>query len=291
MIKKIISAAASAALLFPAMDYYLSESAVYCTSENSSLSESEDENAAVYTVSFLDFNGVVFDSLEVEEGETIDYSLIDTSVLTGNIDKFTTRQFGTWETMPETTDCDITVQALYKEAKIELVSMPERIIFYDKTGKINLSGLKVTITISSQTAELDENGERIVVVDEVVDVAESCYTSPASLDEAFAEQNTAVVDIYPIRSTIPIAEYTIIYREGLGDVNGDGVVTVVDASLALSHFAAVSVDKESSLNDIQIDNCDINRDGRVTATDAGSILNYYALSAIEANPLWENYIS
>ncbi|MBE6856218.1 MAG: hypothetical protein E7500_02150 [Ruminococcus sp.] len=242
-----------------------------------------------HSVTFYGFDKEeVICTLELEEGELIDYSAIDTELLHTHLDKFTERRFLCWDSTPESVTEDIEIQALYEEAKIELVSLPSKTVYYDKTGNINLDGLKVTITIKTQTNVFDENDERISEIN-VVDITQSCKTLPENLETAFSESDTAVISIYPAGSSTALDNYSISYVSGLGDVNLDGSVSPVDASLVLSHYADVNTgaeDSESLLKPEQCDNADTNKDGSITTVDAAKILSYYADSATSGNASW-----
>ncbi len=69
-----------------------------------------------------------------------------------------------------------------------------------------------------------------------------------------------------------------------GDVNGDGFISGVDATMVLSEYADLSAEKDGSFTDIQNSVGDINKNGKIDGTDATMILGYYAdlSSGIEA---------
>lgn len=282
-ISRFFAAAISAAILIQASGGFIVDQSI------DTFAESEPEQT-IYNITFLDFDGNIIQTLVVEAGETIDYSLIDTSQLDVHLDKYTERRFSSWDITPETADEDLVIQALYEEAQIQLISMPNQTEFYDKSGAINLNGLKVTITLTTQTSQYDSEGNRIIN-ESVVDVAESCYTSPADLYEAFADGDTATISIFPISSNIPLASYDITYYPNLGDINFDDKITAVDASIVLSYYAYASVMNDAYMDEEQFYRADINRDGKITAVDSASILSYYALSAVDGDPRWENFIS
>ena len=72
------------------------------------------------------------------------------------------------------------------------------------------------------------------------------------------------------------AENNILY----GDVNGDGLVTAVDASIILTEYAAVSAGAEHSFTQAQAIAADVNKDGAANAVDASVILSYYAFCSV-----------
>ena len=64
--------------------------------------------------------------------------------------------------------------------------------------------------------------------------------------------------------------------EKFGDINGDGIINPVDASLILVRFAELSAPDAEPASDEMIKKYDINGDGRITAVDASLILAYCA---------------
>lgn len=64
----------------------------------------------------------------------------------------------------------------------------------------------------------------------------------------------------------------------VGDINRDGTVNSVDASIVLSYVSDISVDY-----DVTLENADVNRDGQITRTDAKIIL-VYVVGAITELP-------
>ena len=61
-----------------------------------------------------------------------------------------------------------------------------------------------------------------------------------------------------------------------GDINGDGKINPVDASLILVKFAELSAPDAETPSDELIKRFDINGDGRITAVDASLLLAYCA---------------
>lgn len=62
----------------------------------------------------------------------------------------------------------------------------------------------------------------------------------------------------------------------VGDVNRDGQVNAVDASIILQHYALTSTGLPSKIYEVA---ADVNHDGQINAVDASIVLSYYAASA------------
>ena len=62
----------------------------------------------------------------------------------------------------------------------------------------------------------------------------------------------------------------------MGDVNHNGLVDAVDASMVLSEYAALSAGKMRSFSREQVLAADIDRNGVIDAVDASKVLSYYA---------------
>lgn len=247
------------------------------------------EEKKQYTVTFLDFEGNVFETQIIDEGGQIDYSTIDVSPLHRHIDVYTEQEFAAWSETPSTTNKDISIQALSKTAVISIEHFPTKTRYYSSSGNISLKGLEVLITLYTQTPELDENGDYIVE-ENTVDISPSCITEPADLSEAFANSDKAQVTIYPIGDQKAIYTYDIVCFDGLGDVNNNGYIDASDASAVLSAYASLAAIKNYTITDEFQRTADVNMDGIIDAKDASFILSYYA--RISANPEidWDDII-
>ena len=69
----------------------------------------------------------------------------------------------------------------------------------------------------------------------------------------------------------------------LGDVNNDGFVDAVDASMVLSEYARLSANQNAAFTDKQRSAANVNGDGYVDAVDASNILAYYAYLSSESD--------
>ncbi|MDE5946281.1 MAG: hypothetical protein K2G63_03090 [Oscillospiraceae bacterium] len=279
-----ISLFLSSALLISPVSY--AETAVSDKSA-SELAKSMTELEEICTISFVDFYGNVMNTQKLKKGAAIDYSLPDTDSLKSNINPFTQRIFSEWDIHPETATSDMTINALYSEAVIALESVPSKTVYdMDDTGKIDVKGLKVTITISTQTTDFDEQGNRIINT-EVTDISSSCTLSPENIEDAFEKSDTAEIKIYPISSSVPVGSYNIKLDFIRGDVNFDGIVDASDATDVIRHYGAFSMGVNDGFTPKQKRVSDVNRDGVIDAADASDILIYYSKCAAGEEASWD----
>ncbi len=76
---------------------------------------------------------------------------------------------------------------------------------------------------------------------------------------------------------------------GIGDLDKNGKVTAVDASLLLAFYADINAGTVTATDeDMYI--CDVNRDGKINAADASIILRYYADLAADFNGSFVEYL-
>ena len=223
------------------------------------------EPAVTHTIRFLGYDGEILDSLLLEDGMIIDYSLIDISSseiyskLNYHKDSHTQVRFHAWDQMPETADNDYDIQALSETGTIQLISLPEKTSYKSLNSSIDLDGLDVNITIITETPDFDDNGDRITNK-KSINIAASCTTVPSTIAEAFSNGDTAELSIYPPTSNIAIGKYTISYISGIGDVDLNNSVDSDDASLILSAYAKKSSGKDPGLSKEQIIYADVNSD-------------------------------
>ncbi|MDE6102719.1 MAG: hypothetical protein K2F73_07070, partial [Ruminococcus sp.] len=161
-----------------------------------------------YTLTFTDFDGNVMETMEVSPDEKIDYSKIDTSSLHSHIDIYTEQDFYMWSSTPEYINSDTVINALYKKATISVESTPDKTEYSTKDGNVDLEGLSVLITLDIQTPVTDENGNYYVNT-QTENITSSCYAEISSLEELFADENTATVNVFPLGDNKPIVTYEI----------------------------------------------------------------------------------
>lgn len=76
-----------------------------------------------------------------------------------------------------------------------------------------------------------------------------------------------------------------------GDVNGDGTVNAVDASVILAEYAWASTGHETSFSLKQIKAANIILDGKIDSSDASLILSYYAYTSTGGDKTLSEFLS
>lgn len=247
------------------------------------------EEETSYTMTFLDFDGKVMQTLEVKAGEKIDYTQIDTSSLHTHPDIYTEQAFYTWSATPDTINENTTVQALYKKATIHIEGSPTKTEYYTAKGDIKLDGLSVFITLDIQTPVKDQNDD-YYITSQSENITSSCYAEISSLEEIFADGKTASVNVMPPGDNKPVLTYEITLFNELGDITGDGLVDSIDATFILQTYANISTGENLPLNEKQTKICDINKDSFIDALDATYVLIYYAEASTNGSPVWEEIV-
>ena len=255
------------------------------TSDDADTTTTTTTPAVTYIVRFYDFEEELMGKQTVYDIESIDYTQIDTSVLTSHPDVYTEIGFGTWSTPELQEDGSYAVYALSETAvfNIDDIIAPDRNLYYSRSGRVRLEGLSIPLTITTQK---DERGEDGSFISETIteDVADSCYCSPATLEEAFAVGDIAAVSVYSPGEVKPLYTYTIYCKTGYGDVNGDNSVDSSDAAMVLRAYALAQADPENNApTDEFIKAADVNFDGSADSSDAAALLRYYALHQADSN--------
>ena len=235
-----------------------------------------------HTVTVYDFDGNVMTIVTVNDGATLDLSGVDTSKLENHLDVYTQIGFSSWSSYPENITADTAVYALYKKMTISLDGKPKKTEYYSKDGNIDLSGLKVTITVNKQLPEKDEKGA-FKIANEVLGIESKCTAVPATLNEAFAKDKTANVKVYPIDSEKEILSYDISYFPEIGDVDMSGAVNASDASEILKFYSISSTGKTPEFKGDQQRRADIDKNGKIDSNDASFVLVYYAAASTGEN--------
>lgn len=250
--------------------------------------EDQPEEETSYTMTFLDFDGEVMQTLDVKSDEKIDYSLIDTSSLHSYLNMYTEQAFHAWSSTPEYISENTTVQALYKKATISAEGTPTKTEYYSKGADIRLDGLSVLITLEFQTPVTDENGNYCIDT-QTQNIIESCHAEK-SLEELFSDGKKATVNVIPSGDDKPIFSYEITLFDSLGNTNGDDYIDAVDASFISGVYAELSTGGELTLDENQQKICDINQDGHIDAQDATYVRMYYSEASTSGNAVWENLV-
>ena len=81
-------------------------------------------------------------------------------------------------------------------------------------------------------------------------------------------------------------EYKLHFGVLMGEVDGDGIITGSDATLALAEYTLISSGSEGTFSDYQKAVSDVNKDDILTGTDATMILRYYTAISSGGNPSW-----
>lgn len=242
----------------------------------SNVSQTDPQKPVTYTLTCLDFNGNVFTKVTVSKNEIIDYSKIDTSTMKEHVDVNTERAFAAWDKTPTTITQNTTIKALSRTAVISLKQYPTMKTYLADKGKIFSNGLKVVITITTQTNTLDKDGKYKETVS-ATDITSTCTIQPNTLDDAFKNSDKATISVYPIGQNKSIGSYEINYVPNIGDVDESGDIDGSDAGLILSHYANNGSVEGYVPNEHVVKNGDINFDGSVDGSDASLALSFYAL--------------
>ncbi len=113
-------------------------------------------------------------------------------------------------------------------------------------------------------------------------VPDSSDTTDTSDTDTFDNQGQNIYDDTPVVA-IP-AKWD---DPDLGDIDGDGSVTPVDAHKALVAYASEQVGQDTGLTEDQMSLADVDDDGSVTPTDAHYMLVYYATQQVQEFVAWD----
>ncbi len=78
---------------------------------------------------------------------------------------------------------------------------------------------------------------------------------------------------------------------GVGDINSDGSINAIDASLVLSEYSSMAATQTSLLTSSQIALANVNADSSVNAIDASLILGYYTYTATGGEDSFVDYMN
>ncbi len=125
------------------------------------------------------------------------------------------------------------------------------------------------------------------------------YTAEAALKRNMCPVLWDVTDLHYSRETCSIkdsvlADFFAQFRKlsySLGDVDADGNINALDASMILTAYANTATGKDSGLVQEQITAADVNSDGAVDALDASEVLSYYAYTATNGSLSFPEFIA
>lgn len=250
----------------------------------------EPTTLQMFHITFLDFDGNPMTTIDVEDGDPINYESIDTSKLHKHIDVNTEQEFSSWDIKPDFADKDYTIRALSKTATIKFNKPPIKKRYFSTRGNISLKGLEVSIKLVVQTPEKDDKGN-YKTEESIVDVSESCIAEPSKASEAFANGNKATITVYPSGDKKSLCKFDIVCYRNLGDVNLDGSIDSADASQVLSAYANMAASRTYEITDKLKELADVNMDKYVDTRDASYILKYYALASTASDFMdWEDIL-
>lgn len=101
------------------------------------------------------------------------------------------------------------------------------------------------------------------------------------------KKNIFVASILTAIMTVPVMAHSANNNVVKLDVNRDGAINAVDASIVLSEYAMTSIGKSSELNQTEKYIADYDNNGVINAIDASGVLETYAHNSIsdKAYPL------
>ncbi len=245
---------------------------------------SEEPEPVTFSVRFYGFEGELLGKVITTNISEINSESIDTSVLTYNPDVYTEIGFSSWSTPELQEDGSYAVYALSQTAvfNVDDIIAPDRDLYYSRKGKVRLDGISIPLTITTQIDERDEDGN-FKTVEKQEDVAASCYSEPATLEEAFAVGDIAPVSVYSPGEEKPLYSFNIYCQDYFGDVNLDSSVDSSDAALVLKYYAEVQADPTTERSADFFKAADVNRDSNFDSSDAAIILKGYALHQVDNN--------
>lgn len=115
-------------------------------------------------------------------------------------------------------------------------------------------------------------------------------SSAADVSGAYAEESLSTLQSSAAASDDVAPAVTGVARltgaPSRGDLNGDGAVTIADASMTLAYYAQNATGTAINVSDAVFSAADVDDSGTLTLADARYILIYYATAATGATPDW-----
>ncbi|MBD5160294.1 MAG: hypothetical protein HDT23_08670, partial [Ruminococcus sp.] len=98
----------------------------------------------------------------------------------------------------------------------------------------------------------------------------------------------AVNDYRNVKNTYAVENTATVLN--LGDIDNDGLINAIDATMILTEYAFRSTNGTSFLNEAQKKVADVNRDNIIDSVDAGLVLSYYAYKSIGGTDKFERWL-
>lgn len=163
----------------------------------------------------------------------------------------------------DTSAVDMSVPGEYPVI-VKILDVTENIVYTSETFNITVKEAATTTTTSTTTTTTPTT---------TTSTATTTTTPPTTTT------STAATTTTPPTTTEPT--YT------LGDVDEDGKVDSVDASLVLAEYALIQTGGKLTFTDAQKKAADVNHDGKTDSSDASKILEYYAAVSTGKKPTWD----
>ena len=138
---------------------------------------------------------------------------------------------------------------------------------------IKYNGISVSVLEAKAKSEAGASEEEPEVT------AAQTMTKAGLTVSTSAEANSAA----PPQTYVTAASLTV--QQSTGDVDYDGMINAVDASVILSYYAGLSTGKDRGFSAVQKQTADVNRDGVIDAVDASYILSFYAFLSTHTETL------
>lgn len=146
-----------------------------------------------------------------------------------------------------------------------------------KDTELNLSSGKYTYEFALSDAEYNPGSW--------TDYNYVIRTEPKNNDKDYDAQTTTKKE-NGVTTVETVLTFYLSNSYTLGDVDEDGTIDAMDASVVLMHYANIATQKPGILTETQKKAADVNADGAIDALDASSILMYYADVATGKTPSW-----
>ena len=103
----------------------------------------------------------------------------------------------------------------------------------------------------------------------------------ASFNDLDVEINEDIKVVFTLSNVTNPEEYSVPTKtpQVTGDVNSDGTIDAIDASLILTEYAKSATGNKLNFSAVQKISADVNKDGEIDAIDASLVLGYYAYKA------------